>query len=182
MFMLVMIGATRNSMYEDITGRMIDDYTEEEDHYYQQMEDKLQIQYEKEQYEEMLREQQREAHEEELRHQKEEHEVQLEELQEDEAQQYTSPSCQSAYVNEYRCSENNIQQKYQYSDCSSTWVHNYHCLYGCENGKCVGSCYDTDGGKDYLVKIWRQILSVPMGIAILTNETKPATIGNIFYE
>ena len=69
-----------------------------------------------------------------------------------EEQQYTQSSCQSDYVNEYQCLENNIQQKYQYSDCSSTWVNNYHCLYGCGNGKCVGSCYDTDRGKDYFVK------------------------------
>lgn len=37
-------------------------------------------------------------------------------------------------------------------------------------------------GKDLLVKIWRQILEVPMGIAILTENMGQATIGNIFYE
>jgi len=37
-------------------------------------------------------------------------------------------------------------------------------------------------GKDFLLKIWRQILSVPMGIAILTDGMKKNTIANIFYE
>jgi hypothetical protein len=37
-------------------------------------------------------------------------------------------------------------------------------------------------GKDFLNKIWKIILSVPMGIAIVTNEMKLSTISNIFYE
>jgi hypothetical protein len=37
-------------------------------------------------------------------------------------------------------------------------------------------------GKDFLSKIWEIILSVPMGIAILSNEMKLGTISNIFYE
>lgn len=37
-------------------------------------------------------------------------------------------------------------------------------------------------GKDFLNKIWRLILSVPLGIAIVTNEMKLSTISNIFYE
>ena len=37
-------------------------------------------------------------------------------------------------------------------------------------------------GKDFLNKIWRQILSVPMGIAIITKEMNVSTISNIFYE
>lgn len=49
----------------------------------------------------------------------------------------TSPSCKSGYINEYRCSGNNIQKKYQYSDCSFTWVHDWHCIYGCENAACL---------------------------------------------
>lgn len=158
LFIMIMTSAIRHSyyrhaMYDDLYEDQLQQQ-QQEDYYQQQMEDELQRQYEQEQYEEMLREQQREAYEEELRHQQEEENGgQLEELQQQgEAQQYTSLSCQSGYINEYRCSENNIQQKYQYSGCSSTWVHNYHCLYGCENGKCVGSCYDTDGGKDYFVK------------------------------
>lgn len=31
-------------------------------------------------------------------------------------------------------------------------------------------------------KIWKQILAVSVGIAILTEEMKPNTIGNIYYE
>jgi len=37
-------------------------------------------------------------------------------------------------------------------------------------------------GKDFLSKIWRQVLGVPMGIAIITEEMKLTTISNIFYE
>ncbi len=37
-------------------------------------------------------------------------------------------------------------------------------------------------GRDFLDKIWKQILAVPMGIAILTREMQPSTIGNIYYE
>jgi len=39
----------------------------------------------------------------------------------------------------------------------------------------------TTGG-DFLLKIWKIILSVPMGIAIITEEMKESTISNIFYE
>jgi len=37
-------------------------------------------------------------------------------------------------------------------------------------------------GKDFLSKIWRQVISVPLGIAILTKDMKVSTISNIFYE
>lgn len=37
-------------------------------------------------------------------------------------------------------------------------------------------------GKDFLSKIWRQVVAVPMGIAIVTKEMKVSTISNIFYE
>jgi len=37
-------------------------------------------------------------------------------------------------------------------------------------------------GKDFLSKIWKQILAVPLGIAIITNGMKDSTISNIFFE
>lgn len=37
-------------------------------------------------------------------------------------------------------------------------------------------------GKDFLNKIWKMILSVPIGIAIVTKEMSLSTISNIFYE
>lgn len=37
-------------------------------------------------------------------------------------------------------------------------------------------------GKDYLGKIWKQIMSVPMGMAIVSNEMKISTLSNVFYE
>lgn len=37
-------------------------------------------------------------------------------------------------------------------------------------------------GKDFLNKIWKLILSVPMGIAIVSKEMKISTISNIFFE
>lgn len=37
-------------------------------------------------------------------------------------------------------------------------------------------------GKDFLDKIWKIILSVPMGIAIITEDMKCSTLSNIFYE
>ena len=37
-------------------------------------------------------------------------------------------------------------------------------------------------GGDFLEKIWKQILGVPVGIAILTEDMKLTTVANIFYE
>ena len=37
-------------------------------------------------------------------------------------------------------------------------------------------------GRDFLSKIWNQLLSVPMGIAIISEELNQSTISNIFYE
>lgn len=37
-------------------------------------------------------------------------------------------------------------------------------------------------GKDFMVKIWEMILSVPLGIAIITDELPTSTLENIFYE
>jgi len=39
----------------------------------------------------------------------------------------------------------------------------------------------TTGG-DFLDKIWKQILGVPIGIAILTREMSQTTVANIYYE
>jgi len=37
-------------------------------------------------------------------------------------------------------------------------------------------------GRDFLVKIWRLILSVPLGIAIVCEGMKPSTLENIYFE
>ena len=37
-------------------------------------------------------------------------------------------------------------------------------------------------GKDFLLKIWEMILSVPLGIAVISKELSPYTLANIFYE
>ena len=37
-------------------------------------------------------------------------------------------------------------------------------------------------GRDFLSKIWNQLLSVPMGIAIISEELTLSTVSNIFYE
>ncbi len=37
-------------------------------------------------------------------------------------------------------------------------------------------------GKDFLDKIWKIILGVPIGIAILTKDMQPKTLANILYE
>ena len=37
-------------------------------------------------------------------------------------------------------------------------------------------------GRDYLFKIYELILSVPLGIALISEELHPKTIANIFYE
>jgi len=42
------------------------------------------------------------------------------------------------------------------------------------------SSYVTGG--DFLDKIWKQILAVPVGIAILTEDMNLTTVANIFYE
>jgi hypothetical protein len=41
---------------------------------------------------------------------------------------------------------------------------------------------DVRTGKDFLLKIWNIILSVPLGIAIITNDMSHKTLANIFYE
>lgn len=37
-------------------------------------------------------------------------------------------------------------------------------------------------GKDFLMKIWEMIISVPLGFAIIDESMKPQTLSNIFYE
>ena len=37
-------------------------------------------------------------------------------------------------------------------------------------------------GRDFLVKIWEMLVSVPLGIAIITKNLSPITMANIFYE
>lgn len=37
-------------------------------------------------------------------------------------------------------------------------------------------------GKDFLMKIWNMIISVPLGIAIINDDMSPQTLANIFYE
>ena len=37
-------------------------------------------------------------------------------------------------------------------------------------------------GKDFLDKIWRIIISVPLGVAIIHEDMSPKTVANIFYE
>jgi hypothetical protein len=46
-------------------------------------------------------------------------------------------------------------------------------------------CIDAESvvtGRDFLLKIWELIVSVPLGIAIIHQDMKPTTIANIFYE
>lgn len=47
------------------------------------------------------------------------------------------------------------------------------------------SAIDADSlttGKDFLLKIWQIVLSVPLGIAIVHEGISPSTIANVFYE
>lgn len=47
------------------------------------------------------------------------------------------------------------------------------------------SMIDADSvttGKDYLLKIWQLVLSVPLGIAIIHEGISPSTLANIFFE
>ena len=37
-------------------------------------------------------------------------------------------------------------------------------------------------GRDFLIKIWENIIAVPLGIAIITDELSTETLENIFYE
>ncbi|MCC5907836.1 MAG: hypothetical protein JJU13_16600 [Balneolaceae bacterium] len=37
-------------------------------------------------------------------------------------------------------------------------------------------------GRDFLLKIWNQILSVPLGIGIVDESMSAQTMANIFYE
>lgn len=46
-------------------------------------------------------------------------------------------------------------------------------------------CIDAESfvtGRDFLLKIWELIVSVPVGVAIIHQDMKPTTIANIFYE
>lgn len=47
------------------------------------------------------------------------------------------------------------------------------------------SCIDADSkttGKDFLIKIWKFAMGVPLGIAIINDTITPQTMANIFYE
>jgi hypothetical protein len=47
------------------------------------------------------------------------------------------------------------------------------------------SAIDADSlttGKDFLLKIWQLVVSVPLGIAIVHEGISPSTIANVFYE
>jgi len=37
-------------------------------------------------------------------------------------------------------------------------------------------------GKDFLVKIWEMLVSVPLGVAVIAGDLTPSTMCNIFYE
>ena len=37
-------------------------------------------------------------------------------------------------------------------------------------------------GKDFLLKIWQMIVSVPLGIGIITDDMTAGTMSNVFYE
>lgn len=54
------------------------------------------------------------------------------------------------------------------------------CL-GVKDIKTIDANYDVTG-KDFLNKIWEVILSVPIGVAIITEDMAPSTLTNIFYE
>jgi hypothetical protein len=45
---------------------------------------------------------------------------------------------------------------------------------------CDASSYTT--GRDFLLKIWETMISVPIGIGIVHEGIRPDTLGNIFYE
>lgn len=46
------------------------------------------------------------------------------------------PTCQSGYLNAYRCSGNYQQQEYQSSSCATSWINSKYCQYGCANNAC----------------------------------------------
>ena len=41
---------------------------------------------------------------------------------------------------------------------------------------------DVVTGKDFLMKIWRLIVAVPLGVAVIDHQMSPQTLSNIFYE
>lgn len=49
------------------------------------------------------------------------------------------------------------------------------------NMTAIDANYDVTG-KDFLDKIWDAILSVPVGVGIITEEMSKVTVANIFYE
>jgi micrococcal nuclease len=55
-----------------------------------------------------------------------------------------SPSCQTGYLEEYRCSGNWLEQKYQNSDCTISWKLKEYCIYGCSEGKCKSEFKKTE--------------------------------------
>ena len=47
------------------------------------------------------------------------------------------------------------------------------------------SVIDADSavtGRDFLLKIWEMLVSVPLGIAVIHESMRPGTIANVFYE
>jgi len=37
-------------------------------------------------------------------------------------------------------------------------------------------------GRDFLAKIWEMLISVPLGVAVISGDLTPSTMSNIFYE
>jgi len=51
-----------------------------------------------------------------------------------------------------------------------------------DEGFTVIDAEDLTTGRDFLLKIWEIIISVPVGIAVVHKEISPQTMANIFYE
>lgn len=141
----------RQAMYDDITGRMIDDYNEElqsqqEEDYYQQ-----QIQEEQKQYEEELRRQQEEEYQRQLQQQQEEDYYQQSQPQTINIKCTDSDSGKDYYTKGY-ITHTDGTKEYDHCDttnpgyekhvieffCTSdgSGQTNYGCSYGCSDGAC----------------------------------------------
>jgi len=118
---IIRISIFRHSMYDDITGNVIDerDYVEPQT-----------------QQEQVTKQQEAYPSRQGQVTQTTDYEQTQNQEQSEEAQESISPSCLSGYIKEYRCEGSNIQQEYQYVDCNVDWVKVKFCEHGCADGKC----------------------------------------------
>ena len=124
LFILVMTSVVRNSMirhsmYDDITGNVINEKNYGKSQTQQEQVTKQQETYPKQPEKNTQTNNQQISDNEQIREQSNQEE-----------------KCKGGYSDEYKCDGKTIRRKWINSDCSFDWLYYLACYYGCENGEC----------------------------------------------